>query len=219
MNVLLVEDDLPLAAGVTQALRDKDYVVNQVGLGQHALDTIKVDPPDILILDLGLPDMDGIEVLKKLRQTNPELPVLLLTARISVEEKVQGLDAGADDYLAKPFNISELLARLRVMERRLSPGHSTLIKVGPLSFDSLSCQVTLNGESLVLSRREYMLLKILVENAGRVMTRSRLESGLYSWDEGVGSNALEVHVHNLRKKLGPDLIKTVRGVGYRLAGP
>lgn len=219
MHILLVEDDLLLAEGVTRALRDKDYVVNHVERGQHALDTINTEPPDIVILDLGLPDMDGIEVLRKLRQKNAELPVLLLTARVSMEDKVQGLDTGADDYLAKPFDMPELLARLRVMERRLSPGNSSLINVGPISFDSLNYRVTLEGKPLELSRREYMLLKILIENAGRLMTKSRLESGLYSWDEEVGSNVLEVHIHNLRKKLGPDLIKTVRGVGYRLGEP
>lgn len=219
MHILLVEDDLLLAEGVTRALRDKDYVVNHVERGQHALDTINTEPPDIVILDLGLPDMDGIEVLRKLRQKNAELPVLLLTARVSIEDRVRGLDTGADDYLAKPFDMPELLARLRVMERRLSPGHSSLITVGPIAFDSLNYRVTLEGKPLELSRREYMLLKILIENAGKLLTKSRLESGLYSWDEEVGSNVLEVHIHNLRKKLGPDLIKTVRGVGYRLGEP
>jgi DNA-binding response OmpR family regulator len=216
MQILLVEDDLPLARSLVSALRDKGYVVNHVDRGKLAITALNTERPDIVVLDLGLPDMDGIAVLKALRQNDKELPVLLLTARNTIEDKVAGLDSGADDYLAKPFDMPELLARLRVLERRLSSVRSTEITVGEVSLDPVHLQVTHRGEPLELSRREYMLLKCLMENAGRVMTRAGLESRLYSWGEEVASNTLEVHVHHLRKKLGADFIKTVRGVGYRI---
>jgi DNA-binding response OmpR family regulator len=155
-------------------------------------------------------------VLKRLRKEDVELPVLLLTARDSVEDKVAGLDSGADDYLAKPFEMTELLARLRVLERRLASMKSSEIVVGNIVLDTLQQSVARDGCVIELARREYMLLKSLLENAGRVQTRATLEQRLYSWGEEVSSNALEVHIHHLRKKLGNDLIKTIRGVGYKV---
>lgn len=217
MHILLVEDDLPLARSLATALRDMGYAVNHVAGGRLALSAIEAEAPDIMVLDLGLPDMDGSEVLKTLRRRNRELPVLLLTARDSIDDKVHGLDSGADDYLVKPFEMSELLARLRVLERRLGTAKSTWISVGGVTLDPVRMEVQRDGEPVEVSRREYMLLKCLMENAGRVMTRSGLESRLYSWGEEVASNTLEVHVHHLRKKLGTDFIKTVRGVGYKVA--
>lgn len=216
MQVLLVEDDQPLAAGLKKALQTAGYACNHVDTGAAALHTVRVDTPDIVLLDIGLPDVDGISVLRTLRGTHPELPVLLLTARDSVEDKVRGLDSGADDYLAKPFEVTELLARLRAVERRLGTVKSSLITVGPVSLDTASQFVLVNGDELELSRKEYMLLKSLMENAGRIQTRSTLENRLYSWGEEVSSNALEVHIHHLRKKLGNEFIKTVRGVGYKV---
>jgi DNA-binding response OmpR family regulator len=180
----------------------------------HAIQVVKTEPPDIVILDLGLPDIDGLEVLKQLRKINAALPVLLLTARDTIEDKVTGLDAGADDYLPKPFDMPELLARLRVLERRLGTAQSNEIIIGDVALSTTSHQVLFQGEELELSKREYMLLKALMESAGKVQTRNSLESKLYSWDDSVASNALEVHIHNLRKKLGTEFIKTVRGVGY-----
>ncbi len=168
------------------------------------------------MLDLGLPDMDGLDVLKFIRGRDVDLPVLLLTARAGVDDKVAGLDCGADDYLAKPFEMSELFARLRVMERRLTTARTAEIAIGAVTLDINHNRVTVDGEAVELSRREFMLLKSLMENAGRVQTRDTLESRLYSWGEEVSSNALEVHVHHLRKKLGAPFIKTVRGVGYRI---
>ena len=217
MQLLLVEDDQPLADSLRQALQKTGYAVNHVDNGNSALHTLKVERPDILILDIGLPDIDGISVLKKLRVSDKTLPVLLLTARDSVDEKVAGLDSGADDYLAKPFEMSELLARLRVLERRLSTVKTSEITIGPVSLDTLEQSVTFEGQSIELARKEYMLLKSLMENAGRVMTRSTLESHLYSWGEEVSSNAVEVHIHHLRKKFGNEFITTIRGVGYKLA--
>jgi DNA-binding response OmpR family regulator len=216
MQLLLVEDDLPLANSLKQALQKSGYAVNHVASGKWALHTVKVERPDIMILDIGLPDIDGITVLKKLRQSDVALPVLLLTARDSVDDKVAGLDSGADDYLAKPFEMTELLARLRVLERRLSTVKTSQITIGEVCLDTIDQQVTYQGKSLDLARKEYMLLKSLMENAGRVMTRPTLENRLYSWGEEVSSNAVEVHIHHLRKKLGNEFIKTIRGVGYKL---
>jgi DNA-binding response OmpR family regulator len=216
MQLLLVEDDRPLALGLQKALQAQGFVVNPVESGQAALHVIATDVPDMVILDIGLPDIDGLAVLKKLRRTHPDLPVLLLTARDSVDDKVAGLDSGADDYLAKPFEMSELLARLRVIERRMTQVRNNRIMIGAVALDTAEQKVLLNEQDVDVSRREYMLLKSLMENAGRVQTRARLESRLYSWGEEVSSNAVEVHIHHLRKKLGNDFIRTIRGVGYKV---
>ena len=216
MQILLVEDDLPLARGLQQALGKQGYVVNHVGTGEAALHVIEYDKPDIVVLDIGLPDIDGISVLKKVRAKDKELPVIMLTARDGVDDKVAGLDSGADDYLVKPFEMTELLARLRVLERRITSVKSNDITVGNVCLDSVAQSVSVDGQPVDLARREYMLLKSLMENAGRVQTRSVLENRLYTWGEEVSSNAVEVHIHRLRKKLGNDFIKTIRGVGYKI---
>tara|TARA_R110002050_G_scaffold1244_5_gene8888 strand:- start:200580 stop:201239 length:660 start_codon:yes stop_codon:yes gene_type:complete len=214
MQVLLIEDDIALAEALTLTLRNKGFAVNHLSQGKQAVASVKTELPDIVILDLGLPDMDGTEVLKLIRRESVDLPVLVLTARISLEDKVNGLDLGADDYLAKPFEVAELMARLRVFERRASSQkHSGLI-IGNVSIDSASHQVSVAGENIELSRREFMLLKALMENAGRVQTRDSLESKLYSWGEEVASNTIEVHIHHLRKKLPDSFIQTLRGIGY-----
>jgi DNA-binding response OmpR family regulator len=216
MLILLVEDDLSLSKALQQALQKQGYSVNAVERGRAALHVVQIDAPDIVILDLGLPDMDGLAVLKGIREARVDLPVLLLTARSSLEDKIAGLDSGADDYLPKPFETTELFARLRVLERRLSTSKSADIRVGDVALDINRGEVTLRGEPVELSRREYMLLKSLMESAGRVQTRNTLETRLYSWGEEVASNALEVHIHHLRKKLGAQFITTVRGVGYKV---
>lgn len=219
MSILLVEDDAALAAGLRQALRAEGFAVNHVATGTEALHVIATEKPEIVILDLGLPDMDGLAVLKRLRVANPDLPVLLLTARNTSSDKVAGLDSGADDYLAKPFDMPELLARLRAITRRISATGANLIEVGDVSLDIGSMKVLVGGQEVDLPRREYMLLKVLLEGAGKIQTRDSLEQKLYSWGEEVASNALEVHIHHLRKKLGADLIRTVRGVGYTVSKP
>lgn len=219
MQILLVEDDQSLASGLCKALHNEGFVTNHVAEGKAALHVIDVEPPDIVVLDLGLPDMDGLEVLKNVRQHGLTIPVLILTARSSIDARVSGLDLGADDYLPKPFEIPELIARLRVIERRLSTSHDSSIRVANISLDTISLQVTLDGEPVELPRREFMVLKILMSNIGKVQTRQQLETRLYAWGEEVSSNALEVHIHHLRKKLGNDLIKTVRGVGYTIRKP
>jgi len=216
MQILLVEDDRPLALGLQKALQIQGYAVNHVENGNAALHVIATEKPDILVLDVGLPDISGLDVLKKLRKTETALPVLLLTARDSTDDKVAGLDSGADDYLAKPFEMSELLARLRVLERRLTSTKTSTINIGKVYLDTIEQHVTYEEKQVDMARREYMLLKSLMENAGRIQTRESLETKLYSWGEEVSSNALEVHIHHLRKKLGGDFIKTVRGVGYKI---
>jgi len=214
MSILLVEDDADLAAGLLEALRKEGFAINHVANGKDALHVIATEPPDIVILDLGLPDMDGLAVLRRMRPQHPDLPVLLLTARNTVDDKVAGLDSGADDYLPKPFEIAELLARLRALGRRINTASNTYIVVGNVSLNTATKSVEANGSPVDLPRREYMLLRALMENAGRIQTRDSLENRLYSWGEEVASNALEVHIHQLRKKLGTDFIQTVRGVGY-----
>lgn len=214
MRILLAEDDPLIADGVTHALRQSGFVVNHVSGGRAACAALQADPPDILVLDLGLPDLDGLEVLRFAKSQAPGTQVLVLTARDSTEAKVRGLDGGADDYLTKPFARAELLARLRVLERRLGNAASAVIEIGPLRLDTRHQEVVLDGQPLPLARREYMLLKALVENAGVIQTREALETKLYGWGEEVSSNAIEVHVHHLRRKLPAGFIKTLRGIGY-----
>jgi DNA-binding response OmpR family regulator len=216
MLILLVEDDHSIAHALELALHKQGYSVNTVGTGKAAVLAIETAPPDMAILDLGLPDMDGLEVLRRVRGRNVDLPILLLTARSGLDDRITGLDSGADDYLAKPFEMSELFARLRVMERRLTTARTSAITIGDVTLDTKHNTVVVGGAEIEFARREFMLLKSLMENAGRVQTRNALESRLYSWGEEVASNALEVHVHHLRKKLGADFIKTVRGVGYKV---
>ncbi len=216
MQILIVEDDRPLAQGLKIALRKQGYAVNHVESGKDCLHVVATEDPGIVVLDLGLPDIDGLKVLREIRAKNDSLPVILLTARDSTGDKVAGLDCGADDYLAKPFEMTEFLARLRVLERRLGTSKTNLISLGDVDLDTAAQTVTFQKQHVEFSRREYMLLKSLMENAGKVLTRTTLESKLYSWGEEVCSNALEVHIHYLRKKLGTDFIKTVRGVGYKV---
>lgn len=214
MQIMLVEDDALLADGIVRALKRDGFAVNWLSDGRSVQNSLVAEAPDVLVLDLGLPDMDGLELLAWLRGKGLLMPVLILTARDSTSDKVAGLDKGADDYLAKPFDIQELSARLRALERRIGMEKQTEIRIGTVLLDTAAHRVTVDGDEVPLSRREYMLLKALMEAAGSIQTRQALESKLYSWGEEVGSNAVEVHIHNLRKKLNTDLIQTVRGIGY-----
>jgi len=214
MNLLIVEDDVSIASGLKQALQREGFAVNVVYKGNDALSTIDIQAPDLVILDLGLPDMDGLSILKKIRKGHTHLPVLILTARANLEDMVEGLDLGADDYLSKPFQMPELLARVRVLERRLGISNSNKLTIGDVSIDTSAHLTYFNDSVIDLSRREYMLLKALMENAGKIHTREALENKLYGWGEEVASNAIEVHIHHLRKKFGTTFIKTIRGVGY-----
>ena len=219
MRILLVEDDALLADGIVSAVQQAGFVVNWLSSGRAACTYLVAEPPDILLLDLGLPDIDGMDVLKLVKQKKLPTQVLILTARDSTDAKVAGLDCGADDYLTKPFAREELLARLRVLERRLGNASSAIIHVGPLSLNTTHQQVSLDGVQLMLSRREYMLLKALVEHVGLIQTKEGLEAKLYSWGDEVASNAIEVLIHNLRKKLPENFIRTVRGIGYMVPRP
>jgi two-component system, OmpR family, response regulator len=214
MRLLLVEDDEQLARALQQALRQQGFAVDHLTAGRQALLAIETNSADLAILDLGLPDMDGIEVLKRARQQKQRMPILVLTARDSTTDKITGLDLGADDYLVKPFEMDELLARIRVITRRLGTAAQATICIGDVCVDTRAHQVTLDGHVITLSRREYMLLRVLMENAGRIQSREQLEGKLYEWGDEVASNAVEVHIHHLRKKLPENFIKTIRGVGY-----
>ncbi|WP_114327015.1 response regulator transcription factor [Candidatus Colwellia aromaticivorans] len=222
MRILLVEDDLPLAKALQRSLQSEGFVVNHVNQGKLALNALSTPDQDMIILDLGLPDIDGLDVLKHLRNQKSSLPVIILTARDSIESKVKGLDYGADDYLVKPFEIQELMARLRVIERRLGTANSSLICVGQVKLDTFTHKVlvesdrnTINNEiEIHFSKKEFMVLKALMENAGRILSREQIESKLYHWGEEVLSNAVEVHIHKLRKSLPEKFIQNVRGVGY-----
>jgi len=218
MQILLVEDDLSLADSLTTALKREGFTVNHVATGKAALLAAETDPPELVILDLGLPDMDGLAVLKQLHKGKTPLLVLVLTARNTTEDKVSGLNLGADDYLAKPFEMSELLARLRALERRTALQQTTAISIGAVILDTVTYEVSVDGKKIELTRREFMLLKALMEKPGRVLSRNTLESSLYGWGEELASNSIEVHIHNLRKKLAPGFIKTVRGIGYTVRG-
>ncbi len=218
MRILLVEDDLPLAKALQQSLNSEGFVVNHVNQGKLALNALSTPDQDMIILDLGLPDIDGLDVLKQLRNQKSSLPVIILTARDSIESKVKGLDYGADDYLAKPFEIQELMARLRVIERRLGTANSSLISVKNVELDTFAHKVFVgennNNIEIHFSKKEFMVLKALMENAGRILSREQIESKLYHWGEEVLSNAVEVHIHKLRKSLPDKFIQNVRGVGY-----
>lgn len=216
MQILLIEDDKSLATGMQEALKRAGLVVNWVDRGQTALQSLAIQVPDIIILDLGLPDMDGLSLLKTLRRQHKQVQVLILTARDSVADKVAGLDLGADDYLTKPFDLDELLARLRAFERRLGTASSHLIVHGRITLNLRDRIALVDEIELTLSKREFMLLKALMEQQNRVHTKESLEAKLYSWGEEVVSNTIEVHIHHLRKKLPENSIQTLRGVGYRL---
>ncbi|WP_261841197.1 response regulator [Aliamphritea ceti] len=211
MRILLIEDDPLLGQGIQLNLQQRGYRVDWVEAGEPGVSAVLDLRPDLLILDLNLPDIDGLEVLRRIRR-EVELPVLILTARDSISHRVEGLDNGADDYLVKPFDLDELEARIRALQRRAAGRSQALLTYRDISIDTQARQVTLQGELVSLGRREYDLLMYLLESAGRVLTRRQIEAQLY--EDDLESNALEVHVHNLRKKFGKNLVKTVRGVGY-----
>lgn len=214
MKLLLIEDDHMLANALNRALAHEGFVVERAATGQAGLDAINNFSPELVILDLGLPDIDGTAVLARLRKEYRTLPTLILTARHDVNDKVEALDLGADDYLEKPFEMAELLARLRVLARRLGTARSNRIVHQGVELDIRAQTVLVNGTLLTATRREFMILKTLMENLGRIQTKDMIESKLYGWGEVIGSNTIEVHISNLRKKLPDDFIRTVRGLGY-----
>ena len=223
MRILIAEDDPILADGLAVSLRDSGYSVDYVATGAEADCAIASFEFDLLILDIGLPKMSGLEVLKRLRGRSRELPVLILTAQDGVEARVRGLDLGADDYLAKPFALEELKARVRALTRRGSAGKPTLIEYGGLAYDRIGRVALVRGESIDLSARELVLLELLLQRADRIVSKTQLLDHMCEWGEEVSTNAIEVYVHRLRRKLeaaGVEIV-TARGLGYRIqkAGP
>lgn len=214
MRILLVEDDSPLGDGIRAGLRQSGYTVDWCRDGRAAQLALDAEPYALMVLDLGLPQLSGLDLLKWLRRKGGGLPVLILTARDTVADRVKGLDSGADDYLVKPFDLEELAARIRALLRRHGGRAVPVICHGNLALDPAAHAVTLDGRPADLSPREFAILQALLENAGHVLSRERLEQSLYGWDEEVESNAVEVHIHHLRRKLDAGLIRTVRGVGY-----
>lgn len=218
MRILIAEDDSILADGLTRSLRNNGYAVDAVSDGAAADSALSAQEFDLLILDLGLPRLSGLEVLGKLRARNSRLPVLILTAADSIEQRVKGLDLGADDYMAKPFSLSELEARVRALARRGVGGGATLLRHGRLTFDQTGRVAVVDDQTLELSAREVSLLEILLTRSGRMVSKNQIVDHLCEWGEEVSSNAIEVYVHRLRKKLEPSGVKiaTVRGLGYCL---
>jgi DNA-binding response OmpR family regulator len=217
MRILLVEDDPMIGESVADGLKSEGYAVDWVRDGKEAEAAVGASPYSLVVLDLGLPRRDGLDVLKSIRERRLGVPVLVMTARDTVRDRIKGLDAGADDYLVKPFDLDELTARARALIRRAAGRAEPLIERGPLAINPATREVTWHGEPVTLSAREYALVAALAERAGLVLSRAQLEEKLYGWNEAVGSNAVEVHIHNVRKKLGDGVIRNVRGMGYTLA--
>jgi DNA-binding response OmpR family regulator len=225
MRALVVEDDAGIAGGLADSLQQAGYAVDVCGGVKDAWAALSVEPFDVLVLDLGLPDGDGLDLLARLRRQDerqaargqlprPDLPVLIMTARDGVSDRISGLDNGADDYLIKPFDANELLARLRAMLRRAAGRSKPLLEYGSLVVDPATRGVEHGGQSVSLGSREFALLLTLLQARPQVLSKARLESALYGFNESVESNTIEVHIHHLRRKLGDSLIRTVRGVGY-----
>jgi len=214
MRVLLVEDDTLLGEGLHTGLKQDGYAVDWMQDGQMAETALNIEHFDILILDLGLPKQDGLQLLKKLRHKDNPIPVLILTARDSLDDRIKGLDVGADDYMVKPFDLEELNARMRALLRRSAGRSAPKLEHSNLTLDPAAHEVIFNGTTLDLPPKEFAVLQTLLENIGRVISKTKLQEALYSWEQDVASNALEVHVHHLRKKLGSHFIRTIRGVGY-----
>ena len=216
MRILVVEDDEVLLNGLQVGLELAGFNVEAVATCADAAAAIHTSIFDAVVLDLMLPDGSGIDVLNEMRTRRSTAPVLLLTARDSVRDRIAGLDAGADDYLGKPFDLDEVAARLRALTRRASGHAAAILRWRDISLDPATKTVTRAGEPIRLSRREFSILHALMDRPGQILSKSQLEERLYGWQEEVESNTIEVHIHNLRGKLGPAVIETVRGVGYRL---
>jgi len=219
MRVLVVEDDSMIAQSLCSALRQSGYAVDWVREAGEADTALLGEQFALVLLDLGLPQRDGLEVLRSMRARNDSTPVIVITARDSLTDRVSGLDAGADDYIVKPFELDELLARMRAVVRRHAGRGQSAIAVGSVTLDPSTREVTRNGASLALSAREYAVLEALMLRPGAILSRAQLEDRLYGWGEELESNAISVYIHQLRRKLGEGFIHTVRGVGYYVGAP
>jgi two-component system, OmpR family, response regulator QseB len=217
MRILLVEDDTMIGKSVRQGLADAGFSVDWVQDGRAAELAIANAVYDLVVLDLGLPKKDGIEILKSVRARHNNVPILIATARDALADRIGGLNAGGDDYLVKPFDLDELIARVRALLRRHAGSGTPALHYGALVLDPIARTVQLQGQTVDLSSREFAVLEVLMRKPGAVLSREALEEAVYGWGEEVASNAIEVHLHNLRRKLGADRIKNVRGVGYRVA--
>jgi len=216
MRLLLVEDDPMIGEAIRAGLKREGFTVDWVHDAAAATQVLRTDPFELLLLDLGLPQADGLTLLKSLRQRGTALPVLIITARDAVADRVAGLDAGADDYLIKPFDLDELAARIRALLRRKSGRSTAGLEHLGVRLEPATHRVTRDGAEVALSPREFALLELLLERPGTILSRAQIEERLYGWGEEVESNAVEVHIHGLRRKLGAQFILTVRGVGYRV---
>lgn len=216
MRVLVVEDDDVLGDGLKVGLQLEGLTADIVTSCDEARAAAALHDHEVIVLDIGLPDGSGLDLLREWRLAGETVPVLLLTARNLVEDRIGGLDAGADDYLGKPFDLNELTARIRALQRRAAGHADSLLTVGAIQLDLNRRSVSLAGKPVDLSRREFAVLRLLAEHPGHILSRMQIEDRIYGWQEEVGSNAVEVHVHNLRAKLGRQAIETVRGQGYRM---
>ena len=216
MRLLLVEDDPMVGESIRDGLGQEGYTVDWVRDGKGAEAALAAEPYAAVLLDLGLPRKDGLEVLRTARAQRNDVPILVITARDAVADRIKGLDAGADDYLVKPFDLDELAARVRALVRRAEGRAEPIVRHGPIALNPATREVTLRGRPVALSGREFALLQALLQRPGVVLSRAQLEERLYGWQDEVGSNAVEVHIHNLRRKLGADAIRNVRGVGYTI---
>lgn len=214
MRLLLVEDDAMIGASIRTGLHQEGYTVDWVRDGAAAELAVQTTAYQAILLDIGLPRKNGLELLALWRKQKNAVPVLMITARDAVSDRIRGLDAGADDYLVKPFDLDELAARLRALLRRNAGRAAPLIEHGPLTLDPATHEVRLNGSPIGLSGREFALLHVLLENPGVPLSRAQLEDRLYGWEEEIGSNTVEVYIHSLRRKLGGEWVRNVRGVGY-----
>ena len=219
MRILLVEDDRMIGAAIAEALKDAAYAVDWVTDGETAVQAAQAETYEVVLLDLGLPSTDGREVLRQLRATGDKLPVIIVTARDGIDDRIGGLDLGADDYLVKPFEIRELLARMRAVLRRQGSGSPALLSNGTMSLDPATREATFSGETSILTAREFAVLQALLARPGAILSRSDLERHIYGWNEEVESNAVEFLIHTIRKKLGPLAIRNVRGVGWMVDRP
>jgi DNA-binding response OmpR family regulator len=217
MRLLLVEDDAMIGRAVRQGLGDAGFTVDWVIEGRAAELALANGVYDLAVLDLGLPFKDGMAILRELRARRDRVPVLIVTARDAVADRIEGLNAGADDYVLKPFDLDELVARVRALLRRHAGGATPLLECGSLTLDTVCREVRRAGQEIQLSAREFALLEALMQRPGAVLSREQLEDAVYGWGEEVGSNAVEVHLHHLRRKLGAETIRNVRGVGYKVA--